>query len=175
MKKISLNIQKGIKRIFDFSFSFLVLLFFLPLGLVIIILIKLDSPGPAFFLQQRPGYNLQFFQVYKFRTMWYGAEPTLQGQEVLPDDERLTRVGRFLRRYKIDELPQLCNVLKGEMSLVGPRPENMHNLSGYNAEELKIQVKPGLEPSQVNGNIIYLCHRHQYDLYYLENFSLGRI
>ncbi len=176
MKKISLNIQKGIKRIFDFSFSFLVLLFFMPLGLVIIILIKLDSPGPDFFLQQRPGYNLQFFQVYKFRTMWYGAEPTLQGQEVLPDDERLTRVGRFLRRYKIDELPQLCNVLKGEMSLVGPRPENMHNLSGYNAEELKrFRVKPGLTGlAQVNGNIyLPLSARHQYDLYYLENFSLG--
>lgn len=176
MNCVSLNIQKGIKRTLDLVFSFLMLILFLPLWLLVMILIKLDSPGPVFFLDKRPGFNLQFFHVYKFRTMWQDAEKTPKGQEVMLDDERITRIGRFLRRYKIDEVPQLLNVIKGEMSLVGPRPEAMANLSGYNEDELKrFRIKPGITGlAQVNGNIyISLEERHKYDVYYIENFSLG--
>ncbi|KPU27369.1 sugar transferase [Caloranaerobacter sp. TR13] len=175
MSKICLNIQKSLKRLVDIILSILVLIVFIPFWLLIAILIKLDSPGPVLFIQRRPGLNTKPFSVYKFRTMRLGSEKMIKGKEVMLNDERITRIGKFLRRYKIDEIPQLLNVLKGEMSLVGPRPERMDYLPDYTEEELKrFQMRPGLTGlAQVSGNIyISLEDRHKYDVYYVENFSL---
>lgn len=164
-----------IKRLFDILISFFVLLLFSPFFLILCILIKLDSKGPIFFMQERPGWNREIFKVYKLRTMRLGSEKMVMGKEVLKDDERVTRIGKYLRRYKIDELPQLLNVLKGDMSLVGPRPERMDYLDKYTEEELKrFIMRPGLTGlAQVNGNIyITLEERHKYDVLYVDNYSL---
>src|SRR5690606_41613286 len=115
--------QRFTKRIIDIVVSLIVLLVFLPLWIMVTILIKATSKGPVLFLQERPGLNKRIFKVYKFRTMKPGSEKMVKGQEVLKDDDRVTAIGKLLRRTKIDEIPQVLNVLKGEMSLVGPRPE----------------------------------------------------
>jgi exopolysaccharide biosynthesis polyprenyl glycosylphosphotransferase len=111
------------KRIFDISFSLIILIITLPLMLIVAVIIRLESPGPVFYKQSRVGEQAKLINVYKFRTMINNAEsmsgPVLSNE----NDRRITRVGRFLRRSRIDELPQLINVLKGEMSLIGPRPE----------------------------------------------------
>lgn len=126
-------------------------------------------------MQERPGWNREIFKVYKLRTMRLGSEKMIMGKEVLKDDERVTRIGKYLRRYKIDELPQLLNVLKGDMSLVGPRPERMDYLDKYTEEELRrFIMRPGLTGlAQVNGNIyITLEERHKYDVQYVDNYNL---
>ena len=112
------------------------------LGLIALI-IKLDSPGPVFYRGVRVGYRGKKLRIFKFRTMTVDAEKT--GTTTSHDDPRITRVGRFLRRYKLDELPQLLNVVKGEMSLVGPRPEVEEHTSAYRDEEILIlTVPPGI-------------------------------
>src|SRR5690625_3198524 len=120
--------QKIIKRLFDIFVSLIVLIPFLPIWLLIALVIKITSPGPVFFLQERPGLNRKLFKVYKFRTMKPDSEKMVKGQEVMKDDPRVTLIGKLLRRTKIDEIPQVINVLKGEMSLVGPRPERIASL-----------------------------------------------
>lgn len=167
--------QKIIKRLFDIIFSLIIFIVFLPLWVIIAILIKLTSPGPVFFLQDRPGLHKKIFKVYKFRTMKPGSEKMIKGQEVMLDDERITSIGKFLRRTKIDEIPQLLNVLKGEMSLVGPRPERISSLDDYTDKIAKrLNMRPGLTGlAQVSGNIyIPLEERYRFDVYYVENFSL---
>lgn len=169
------KVQKMIKRLFDIIFSLIVLIVFLPFWIIIAILIKLNSPGPVFFLQDRPGLHKKIFKVYKFRTMKPGSEKMIKGQEVMLDDERITSIGKFLRRSKIDEIPQLLNVLKGEMSIVGPRPERIASLDDYTDEIAKrLNMRPGLTGlAQVSGNIyIPLEERYKFDVYYVENFSL---
>ncbi|MBC6003817.1 MAG: sugar transferase [Paeniclostridium sordellii] len=169
------SLQLIIKRAFDIAASLVILVIFFPIGLMISLIIKLDSEGPVFFLQERPGKGTQIFKVYKFRTMRPGSEKMIKGKEVFVDDDRVTKIGKFLRRYKIDELPQLLNVIKGEMSLVGPRPERMDYLGEYTQEELKrFNMRPGLTGlAQVSGNIhISLDERHMKDVYYVDNFSL---
>lgn len=169
------KVQKTIKRLFDIIVSLIVLILFLPLWIIITILIKLTSPGPVFFLQDRPGLHKKIFKVYKFRTMKPGSEKMIKGQEVMLDDERITSIGKFLRRSKIDEIPQLLNVLKGEMSIVGPRPERIASLEDYTDEIAKrLNMRPGLTGlAQVSGNIyIPLKERYKFDVYYVENFSL---
>jgi len=134
-----------IKRIFDIIFSGLGLLILSPLFLVVAILIKIDSKGPIFFRQRRVGKNGKIFKIWKFRTMinkgWQkGPLITISDQ-----DPRITHFGKFLRKYKLDELPQLINVLKGEMSLVGPRPEVPEYVALYTSEQKKVlSVKPGI-------------------------------
>ncbi|USK84922.1 sugar transferase [Peribacillus asahii] len=167
--------QKFIKRIFDVVISLIVLIPFLPIWGVIAILIKVTSPGPVFFLQDRPGLNKKIFKVYKFRTMRPGSENMVKGQEVMKDDNRVTAIGKFLRRSKIDEIPQVLNVLKGEMSLVGPRPERVASLADYTDEISKrLNMNPGMTGlAQVSGNIyLSLENRYKFDVYYVENFSL---
>ena len=138
-------VQLAVKRLTDIVISLLVLILLSPVWLLTAILIKLESPGPVFFMQERPGKSRKLFKVYKFRSMRLGSERMVKGVEVLSDDERVTAVGRFIRRTKIDEIPQCLNVLKGEMSLVGPRPERVASLTDYDEEISKrLNVRPGM-------------------------------
>ncbi|PKM44121.1 MAG: sugar transferase [Firmicutes bacterium HGW-Firmicutes-8] len=175
LDKASKLIQRVIKRAFDILAAFLVLIVFLPIWLMIAILIKVTSPGPVFFIQERPGFHRKLFKVFKFRTMKIGSEKMVKGQEVMKDDNRITSIGKFLRRIKIDEIPQMLNVLKGEMSLAGPRPERVASLADYTEEiEKRLNVRPGLTGlAQISGNIyLPLEDRYKLDVYYVEHFSL---
>ena len=133
-----------IKRLFDFMMSLLGLLFLLPFFSIIVILIKIDSSGPVFFRQVRVGVNGKHFRIHKFRTMRVDAES--EGRLTIGVDSRVTRVGSFLRKYKIDELPQLIDVVLGKMSLVGPRPEVPEFIDLYpvNIKAKILSVKPGI-------------------------------
>jgi len=133
------------KRIFDLALTISGLLLLSPLLVAIAIWIKLDSPGKVLFRQERIGCHGRPFHVYKFRTMMEGAEK--QGEKItIAGDPRITRSGLFLRKYKLDELPQLFNVVKGEMSLVGPRPEVPEYVEYYpdDAKQLILSVPPGI-------------------------------
>lgn len=133
-----------IKRIFDVIFSFLGLMVLSPLLIIIAIAIKINSPGSVFYRGERSGINGKPFLIYKFRSMVVDAEK-IGGPSTALNDPRLTRVGKFLRKYKLDELPQLINVLKGEMSLVGPRPQVRKYTDLYKGEEnMILSVKPGI-------------------------------
>lgn len=133
-----------LKRLFDIIFSFLSIILFLPAFLVIALIIKLGSKGPVFYRGTRVGQYGKLIKPYKFRTMVEGAEE-LGSSTTAEGDPRITKVGRFLRKYKIDEFPQLINVLKGEMSFVGPRPELEEHVRCYNEEEkIILTVKPGM-------------------------------
>jgi len=133
-----------LKRTFDIITSLIGLVLFGPLIFFLIIFIKLDSPGPAFYCGERVGRFGRTFRIFKFRTMVADAEKR-GGPSTASDDPRITGVGRFLRKYKLDELPQLINVLKGEMSIVGPRPEVLTEVETYTNEERRIlEVRPGI-------------------------------
>ncbi|WP_207425878.1 sugar transferase [Pedobacter sp. SYSU D00535] len=132
------------KRSFDLFFSVLGLLLFLPLFIVFSLMIVIDSPGGVFYKQTRVGRNRLNFKLYKFRTMHVTSSQTLQ-LTVGDRDPRITKVGYWLRKYKLDELPQLLNILKGEMSLVGPRPEVEKYVNMYTAAQQRVlSVKPGI-------------------------------
>lgn len=133
-----------LKRLVDFIVSLFFLFLLFPILVLLAILIKLESNGPVFYLQVRVGLNGKDFRIFKFRTMFIGSDKagllTVGGR-----DPRITKVGIFIRKYKLDELPQLINVLNGEMSLVGPRPEVRKYVNMYNDEQLKVlSVKPGI-------------------------------
>lgn len=175
MKSRKRKIEEQIKRGFDITVSFAGIILFLPAWVLIGILVKMTSPGPIFFLQDRPGYQRQIFKVYKFRTMKPGSDQMVKGVEVMKDDDRVTAFGRFLRRSKLDEIPQLINILKGEMSLVGPRPERIASLEDYTPFiEKRLDMRPGLTGlAQVSGNIyLDLQERYRMDVYYVRHFSL---
>ncbi|GAA0076888.1 sugar transferase [Clostridium sp. CTA-5] len=136
--------NKIIKRIFDFICSSLGLIILSPLFLIIVFRIKSGSDGPVFFKQIRVGEDGKEFEILKFRTMVVDAEK-LGKQITVGKDNRITKVGAFLRKYKLDELPQLINVFKGEMSLVGPRPEVPRYVKLYNQDQRQVfEVKPGI-------------------------------
>ncbi len=133
-----------LKRLFDIIFCLIAFPFLLPLFAVIGLVIKLDSPGSVFYRGQRTGLNGKPFRIFKFRTMIADAERK-GGPSTALNDHRLTNSGRFLRKYKIDELPQFINVLKGEMSIVGPRPQVERYTKLYDEEEQTIlSLRPGL-------------------------------
>ena len=133
-----------IKRLFDLFFSLIGVIILSPLLLVLAILIKISSPGPVFYRGIRAGKNGKNFKIFKFRTMVVNAEK-MSGPSTALDDPRLTRIGKFLRKWKLDELPQLFNVIKGDMSLVGPRPEVLEYANLYQGEEkIVYRVKPGI-------------------------------
>ena len=132
------------KRFFDILLSLLVLTVGLPFGLLIALLIVVDSRGPVIYRQSRVGRNNVDFQLYKFRTMCVEAD---KGSQITigEDDVRITRVGAFLRKFKLDEFPQFLNILKGEMSIVGPRPEVRKYVDMYTPEQMRVlSVRPGL-------------------------------
>jgi sugar transferase EpsL len=156
-----------IKRIFDIFASLIGLIALFPLLLLAAVCIKLIMKGPIFFSQQRPGLKGKVFKMYKFRTM-------IQ-KENLPDNQRITWLGKFLRKTSIDELPELYNVFKGEMSLVGPRPLLTEYLSFYSAEQMKRHdVKPGITGwAQINGrNSLTWEKKFELDLWYVQNANL---
>ena len=168
-----------LKRLFDVVHSAAALLLALPLLLLAWVAIRLDSPGPAVFRQQRIGFRGQPFTIYKFRTMELNAEAA--GTTTVPGDARITRLGHFLRRSRIDEIPQLFNVLKGDMSFVGPRPEWSVCVELYEQQlpyyHLRHLVKPGITGwAQVNypyGQDVYDArNKLSFDLYYVSNASL---
>lgn len=176
--------DRVIKRFFDLVLASLVLLITWPVMLLVALAIKLDSPGPALFVQERIGENGQPFRMYKFRSMVSDAEGmarSLAAQDrtgvivhKAPGDPRVTRVGRFIRRTSLDELPQLFNVLRGEMSLVGPRPELPWLVENYDIwQRRRLAVPPGITGWwQVNGRSDRLMHMHtEDDLYYIQNYS----
>lgn len=167
-----------IKRIFDFALSLISLIILLPILLIISIIIKLDSKGPVFFKQERLGKNGKVFLIYKFRTMVDNAEDIGTGLFTNENDPRITKIGSFLRKTSLDELPQLINVLKGEMSIVGPRPPvpyYPYKYEDYSDEQrLRFSVLPGITGyAQVNGrNEVEWDERIEYDVYYAKNWSL---
>lgn len=168
-------IQLILKRIFDFLGAFLGLIALSPLFFLVAILIKIDSPGPVFFRFERAGKNGKPFSPFKFRTMKEGAMKEGLGYNVSRDDERITKIGKFLRKWGIDELPQLINVLKGEMSLVGPRPTFVRQTEKYNNfEKKRLNMKPGLAGwALIYGrNSLSWEERIKYDVWYVENWSL---
>jgi lipopolysaccharide/colanic/teichoic acid biosynthesis glycosyltransferase len=133
-----------VKRTFDILFSFIMLVLLSPLLLVLMILISIDSRGGIFFAQTRVGLNGKNFRLWKFRTMHVNAESSGQ-LTVGSRDKRITRVGYYLRKFKVDELPQLWNVLEGKMSVVGPRPEVPKYVAMYNENQRKVlSVRPGI-------------------------------
>ena len=167
--------NRFLKRAMDVSLSFLVLLITAPVFLILACIIKLTSPGPVFFRQERIGFDNNKFRIFKFRSMYSGQKGSAWTEK---DDARCTKVGKFLRRTNLDELPQFFNVLKGEMSIVGPRP-----FASDDVEFQKIpyfsqrqRIKPGISGwAQVNGlrgGHIEPEERIRYDLYYIENWSI---
>ena len=161
-----------IKRFLDFLISLLIILFLVPLFIVLYILVKLDSKGDFFFFQERLGKNGQIFKVFKIRTMT--DKVRVADREILKGDSEVTRMGNILRRLKIDELPQIINIFKGDMSFVGPRPCLPNQITEFNEDgKTRILVTPGLTGlAQTNGNI-YLTweERWKYDRFYVENLS----
>lgn len=175
MIHLARKVQLFLKRLADILISLVVLVPFLPVWVLIAVLIKLTSEGPVFFLQDRPGKDKKIFKVFKFRTMRPGSEKMVKGVEVMGDDDRVTAIGRFLRRSKLDEIPQCLNVLLGDMSLIGPRPERVASLADYDEEISKrLRMLPGMTGlAQVSGNIyLDLSDRYRYDVYYVEHYSL---
>jgi len=164
--------QKTIKRMIDICLSGLGLVIASPVFFVIALIIKFTSPGPVFFIRNRVGKDGRVFRMYKFRTMTDARDS--QGM-FLPDADRLTRLGGFLRSFSIDELPELFNVIKGEMSLVGPRPLLVDYLPRYSPEQMRRhEVLPGLTGwAQINGrNAVSGEQKFKLDVWYVDNCSL---
>jgi exopolysaccharide biosynthesis polyprenyl glycosylphosphotransferase len=190
-----LTIQSGpadswrlvMKRLIDVAGSAALLLALAPLFTIVTLLIRLDSPGPVFFAQQRVGLNKRRFRILKFRTMVDGSDQQQHMLEHLNEvkgpvfkiknDPRMTRIGKFLRRFSIDELPQLINVLKGDMSLVGPRPLPVRDVEriDISAHKRRFSIKPGITCLwQVNGRSnIDFEHWVRLDLEYIDKWSLS--
>ncbi|MGI9420323.1 MAG: exopolysaccharide biosynthesis polyprenyl glycosylphosphotransferase [Geminicoccaceae bacterium] len=177
--------EQAVKRVFDAFASLLLLVFLAPLMLLTAALIKLESSGPVFFKQQRYGFGKKIIQVYKFRSMYHEMSDQMADRLTERDDPRVTHVGAFIRRYSIDELPQLFNVLRGEMSMVGPRPNPLNAKAGGELYDrvvdnfyTRYRVVPGITGwAQINGlrgntdTKEKLIRRVEYDLYYIQNWS----
>lgn len=168
------------KRAADVIGSFCGLILLSPVMLITVILVKCTSPGPVIFKQERLGLHSKPFQMYKFRTMELQKPSQEQKAWTIKDDPRVTRLGRFLRKSSLDELPQLFNILTGEMSLVGPRPERPLFVEKFKEEipryMIKHQVRPGLTGwAQINGyrGDTSIRKRIEYDLFYIENWTMG--
>lgn len=176
---IVLKSQEISKIVFDYIITLLCLVLLIPVIVVLALLIKMTGKGPVIYSQKRIGRNGKSFTIYKFRSMYFGMEegiPLLSGK----NDKRITPIGRFMRKHKFDEIPNLINVLKGEMSLIGPRPEQQFYIDQILEREpryLQLQIiKPGITSwGQVKygyaSNVDQMLKRLEYDLFYLENRS----
>ena len=173
--------ERRVKRLMDISVSLFVLVAFLPVWILVAIAIKLDSRGPVFYSQERVGRYGKIFRILKFRSMYQDAESRTGPVWAGKDDPRVTRVGRILRKLRIDEVPQLINVLKGEMSLIGPRPERPYFVEQLKKEipyyARRLRVRPGITgwaqiKHEYDQSLDDVRKKIQYDLYYLENMSL---
>lgn len=166
------------KRILDICMAAVLLLVSFPFLVIAAIAIRLDSKGPAIFAQERLGLHGKVFQIYKFRTMCINAEHTGSGVYSGKNDDRVTRLGRILRATSIDELPQLINILKGDMSFIGPRPPLTYhpwNISEYTPEQFRMfEVRPGITGwAQVNGRkAVQWPRRIELNVWYVDNVSL---
>ncbi|GAA0720746.1 sugar transferase [Aquimarina litoralis] len=160
-----------LKRVLDFSIAFVVLLCISPLFFILILFLAIANSGKPFFVQRRPGKNEKIFSIIKFKTM---NDLKDSDGNLLPDKDRMTPVGTFVRKTSLDEIPQLVNVLKGDMSLIGPRPLIIEYLPVYNETQKKRHnVRPGITGwAQVNGrNSISWTKKFEYDVWYVENCS----
>jgi lipopolysaccharide/colanic/teichoic acid biosynthesis glycosyltransferase len=161
-----------IKPFFDFSVSLVLLIIVSPIMLIVALVVKLDSPGPVIFMQDRLGMNYRVFRLFKFRTMTNSKNR--EKKQTFANDPEITRVGKFLRRSKLDELPQLFNIVKGDMSFVGPRPSLPDLQYKFNEDgKVRVQVKPGLTNlAAINGSIFLTWpERWVYDREYVERQS----
>ncbi len=173
--------ERAAKRVIDVVVSFIMLIVASPIILATALAIKLDSKGPVIYKQERSGLNGKVFKVYKFRSMYQDAEKRTGPIWSTKDDPRITRVGKFIRRVRIDELPQIWNVFKGEMSLVGPRPERPFFVEQLAKEipyyKRRLRVRPGITgwaqvKHKYDENIEDVKTKLQFDLFYIENMSL---
>ena len=171
-------VQKAVKRFFDILISIIMLVVTSPIMIITAICIKIEDGGPVFFTQERCTINRKIFRIYKFRSMIVDAEADGVSRPAGANDERITRVGKVIRATRIDELPQLLNILKGDMSLVGPRPERIEHVDKY-CEKVpefayRLKVKGGLTGyAQVYGKYNTSAYdKLKLDLIYIENYSL---
>ena len=168
------------KTIIEYFLTIICLILLIPIALILAILIRLSGKGPIIYTQERVGRSGVSFTIYKFRSMYFGTEegiPLLSGKK----DKRITLIGRFMRKHKLDEIPNFINVIKGEMSLVGPRPEQQYFIDQIIIIEPRYSLLQDLKPGitswgQVKygyaSNVDQMIERLNYDLYYLENRSL---
>lgn len=163
--------RKYVKRVLDFILSLLALIVLSPVLLILFVLVRVKLGKPAIFKQERPGLNEKIFTLYKFRTM---TDERDENGNLLPDEKRLTKFGKILRSTSLDELPELFNILKGDMSIVGPRPLAVRYLPYYNDEERhRHDTRPGLTGlAQINGrNALEWETRFEYDIKYVTNIT----
>ena len=168
---------RSIKRFLDFTIALVALIVLSPVFLIVALIIKLTSPGPVIFKQKRIGLDGKVFEIYKFRSMVVGAESQGSGVYSGKGDARVTKIGKIIRATSIDELPQFVNILKGEMSFVGPRPPLTYHpwdYSEYSDFQLRMfEVRPGITGwAQVNGrNTITHTKKFEYDVWYVDHLS----
>lgn len=163
--------KKYIKRFLDIIISLVALIILSPVTLIVAILVRVKLGSPVIFKQERPGKDEKIFKLYKFRSM---SDKKDENGKLLPDSERLTKFGKVLRATSLDELPELINILKGEMSLIGPRPLAVSYLPYYNKKEKhRHDVRPGLTGlAQINGrNTLNWEERFEYDIEYVNNIT----
>lgn len=171
MREIQIMIKHGLDKLI----AFILFIAVSPIFFIIALGIKLTSKGPIFFIQDRVGKDGKDFKIYKFRTMVQNAEHIGSGIYTEENDPRITKIGRFLRKTSLDELPQLINILKGDMSIIGPRPTLRYQVDKYNEYQMgRLKMRPGVTGlAQVNGrNSLPWSKRIEYDIEYVNNYSL---